>query len=162
MARGRSRPVNRHWTGFAGHGAAFMAGTIGILIAPAFYDREMVMRTRGELTVFADGAQAPGGRTQISLGLILVPEGTGTTVLWSPFTDDDAPWFWYWTGMLAYEEMVIDVVDIPGMTSVREVVDSKAMRMMRNQEIQLVAENTTIGAALSVNFSLVGRILTQE
>ncbi len=162
MARRRDRPINRHWTGFAGHGAAFTAGTLGILIGPALHDRETVMRTRGEMLVNIDATQAPGGRAQISLGLILVPEGTGTTVLWSPFTDDDAPWFWYWTGMLGYEEMVTDVIDIPGLTSVRETIDSKSMRILRNQEIQLVAENTTISSAVSVNFDVVGRILTQE
>ncbi len=162
MARRRERPVNRHWTGFAGHTAALSAGSIGILISPATHDRETVMRTRGELLVNVDGAQAPGGRAQISAGMVLVPEGTGTTVLWSPFTDDDAPWFWYWTGVLGYEEMVTDVIDVPGLTSVREVVDNKSMRIVRNQEIQLVIENTTIASAVSVNFDLVGRIPTQE
>jgi len=96
----------------------------------------------------------------VTAGLILVPEGTGTTVLWSPFTDGDAPWIWYDSSLLAYEEMVTDVVDIPLMTASRRVIDNKAMRIIRNQEVQFVVENTTIGSAASCNARVAGRVLS--
>ena len=165
MARGRSEPVNRHWTGFATAGAPFLAftvGTAGATILPAAYDRETILRTRGNLVAAIDTAGVVGQNAMISVGLILVPEGTGSTVLWSPFTDSDAPWFFYSIFNLGYEEMVTDVIDVPGLTSYRETVDSKGMRRVRNQEVQMVVENTTIGTAAAVNVSLAGRFLTQE
>jgi len=110
------------------------------------------MRTRGELLVYADGAQAPGGSVLVSLGLVLVPEGQGTTVIWDPFSDEEAPWFWYKEVSVGYEEMVVDVIDVPGITSVRIDVDSKAMRRANvDEEVQFVAVNTTNGGAMTVN-----------
>ena len=52
-----------------------------------------------------------------------------------------------------------DVVDVPGITSARRVIDSSAMRKIRNQEIQFVVENATIGLAASVNVQGQIRIL---
>ncbi len=92
----------------------------------------------------------------------MVPEGTGSTVLWSPLTDADAPWFYYSTFFLGYEEYVVDVIDSPVLTAYREIIDSKAMRRVRNQEVQLVVENTTIAGAVSVNIVAAGRMLNQE
>jgi len=94
------------------------------------------------------------------MGVILVPEGTGTTVLWSPSTDADAPWIWVTEFVLAHEELVVDVIDVPGMSSYRERIDNKAMRIIRNQEIQFVIENSTVTSALSVNAGLAGRFLS--
>jgi len=105
-------------------------------------------------------AQAPTTFISVGIGLILVPEGTGTTVLWSPITDGDAPWMWVTYFELAYEEYVTDVIDSPGMTSYREVIDSKSMRVIRNQEVQCVVENATLATAGSVNISLSGRALS--
>ncbi len=128
MARRRSgKKIDfTHWSGFASNFLAQAAGTIAATAAAAQHLPETLLRTRGGLTAFLDGTQGPTGLTQVALGMILVPEGTGSTVLWSPFTDSDAPWF-YWTCFhLGYEEAVTDVVDMPGMTSYREVIDSKA------------------------------------
>ncbi len=158
----RSSPVNRHWTGFGQGIGPIAAGTGAVTLLPAAHDRETILRTRGGLLVNVDATQAPGGLASVSVGFILVPEGTSGTVLWSPTTDADAPWFFYWAGILGYEEMVTDVVDIPAMTAARVEIDSKAMRKIRNQEIQMVAENTTIGTALSITVAVIGRILTQE
>ncbi len=79
---------------------------------------------------------------------------------WSPITDGDAPWIWVSYFELAYEEMVTDVIDVPGMSSYRELIDNKAMRIVRNQELQMVAENATIGGASSINLSVSGRTLS--
>ena len=49
------------------------------------------------------------------------------------------------------EEPVTDVVDIPVMTAVRRVIDSKAMRKVRNRELQLVIENTSPRIVVSVS-----------
>ncbi len=162
MPRGRSAPVNRHWTGLDVATFSLSAGSVALTANPAQHDRETILRTRGLLTAVLDGNQSPPTGVNVSVGLILVPEGTGTTVLWSPFADADAPWFYYTSFYLGYEEMVTDVIDVPGITSYREVIDSKAMRRIRNQEIQFVVENTTVNGAGAVDVIIGGRFLTQE
>ncbi len=160
--RSRARPANRHWTGFNVTVGSQGAGTQGINVSAAQHNPETLMRIRGSVTAYVDGVQAPGTGARISMGMILVPEGTGTTVLWSPTTDGDAPWIWFDEFLLAYEEYVTDVIDCPGISSYRSVIDSKSMRRIRNQEVQFVVENTTFSSALSINAYLGGRILTQD
>ena len=162
MARRRSELVNCHWSGFVNSFSAFGAGTVAATVQAAQHDRETLMRTRGELLAFADGSQAPGGVIDVGVGMVLVPEGTGTTVLWSPITDADVPWFWYERFTLAYEEFVTDVIDAVGAPVFRKTIDSKAMRRIRNQEVQIVAENATIGVGMSIVITANGRQLTQE
>ncbi len=114
-----------------------------------------LLRIRGEVAAWVDGTQAPAKAALISYGIILVPEGTGTTVLFDPFLDANAPWLLYGQGVIAYEEMVTDVVDVPGVTSFRHVIDNKAMRIIRpDVEMQFVVTNTTIGGALGVNLNV--------
>ncbi len=148
-----------HWLGFSNAVGAHAAGSTARELVAAQHLPETLMRTRGEALVYLDGVSAPGGLAIVSMGLILVPEGTGSTVLWSPLTDSDAPWFWYDSFHIGYEEAVVDVVDIPGITSARRVIDSKAMRINKNMEIQWVIENTTLQSAISVNVSVSGRFL---
>ena len=162
MARRRAEPVNRHWTPFSHTFLAASAGSVAATLFPAQHDRETIMRTRGNLICYADTTQAPGGLVQIDIGLIQVPEGTGTTVLWAPLTDGDAPWLFHESFFIGYEECVTDVIDVPGITSFRSVIDNKAMRRIRNQELQIVLENTTAGTAMAVNAAISGRQLTQE
>ncbi len=151
----------KHWSGFSGGATAFAAGTIAVNIAAALHEPETILRTRGSLLCYVDGAQAPGTLTQIGVGMCLVPEGTSTTVLWSPITDPDAPWFWYSRFHVGYEEMVTDVVDVPAISGYREVIDSKAMRKVpQSTEVQLVIESVTALTAVSVNLLTTGRILT--
>ncbi len=161
MARRHGKKIDyTHWTGGFGGAASFSAGTTGQTIASALHEPETLLRIRGTYAAFLDGTQTPGSQVRITAGLVLVPEGTGTTVLWSPETDSDAPWIW-WTGFdLAYEEQVTDVVAAEGMTYYREVIDNKAMRIMRNQEIQLVTENVTVTSASAVNTHFAARFLT--
>ena len=80
--------------------------------------------------------------------------GPGITPVWP------RKWFWYDTMHIGYEEMVTDVIDVPVITGGRRIIDSKAMRKVRNREVQIVVENTTIGAAAAVNVALTGRYLT--
>ena len=77
-----------------------------------------------------------------------------------PITDDKASWMWYLSTGIGYEEMVTDVIDVPGMSSVRVHVDNKAMRIIRpEEELQLVVTNTTAISAGSVNVVFTGRML---
>jgi len=118
------------------------------------------MRIRGQVVAWIDGAQAPGTNVLVSMGIHLVPDDTGTTVLVNPFTDSATKWMWYTEFNLGYEEMVTDVIDVPGITSFREVVDNKAMRKVApEQEAQLVVTNTTVATAGAVNVSWSGRFL---
>jgi len=149
-----------HWTGFALSESAQAAGVAAQTLLSAQHLPETLLRTRGQFSSYVDGNAAPGERARMGSGMILVPEGTGTTVLWSPLTDFDAPWFWLELFTLGYEEYVNDVVDCPGMTSFRSVIDSKAMRVVKNQELQWVTENATTGTALSANTDVIGRFLS--
>ncbi len=146
-----------HWTGLTGLIAAQGAGFIGLTIGAAQHLSETLLRLRGEFLCYLDGTQTPGARVLIQAGIILVPEGTGTTVLWDPFSDADAPWIWYEGFTLGYEEGVTDVIGVQVAMAKRITVDNKAMRIIRNQEMQLVVANSTLGTASSVDSSLVLR-----
>jgi len=165
MARGRrsGRKIdNLRWEVMGGTAAALAAGSVGVSILSSGASLpETVMRTRGNLLGYIDGAQAPGGLARVAVGLNVVPEGTGTTVLRLPFTDaNDPSWFYHSVFFLGYEEGVIDVVDVPGITSFREIIDSKAMRRAGpDEEVQMVVEQSTVLAAISVNVVIGGRIL---
>ena len=104
---------------------------------------ETLLRIRGEWAVQLTGAQAPGVGVSVTCGVVQVPEGTGTTVLWSPGTDVDAPWIWWDTMAMLYAEPVLDAIGT-AMAGARRVIDSKAMRKLRNTELQIVFENSTI------------------
>ncbi len=132
-----------HWTfGSFAFAAVATSATSAVNVLAAQHLPETLLRIRGEWCAWLDALSAPELQNNVTIGLIQVPEGTGTTVLWSPVTDGDAPWIWWDVMMLAYEEKVTDVVDVPGMTSGRRIIDSKAMRKLRNTEIQCVVEST--------------------
>jgi len=160
--RGGKKIDFTHWTGVQEQFLAQGAGTAGLNVSPAAHESETLLRFRGHLAVFVDGQQAPSNLATIGVGMLVVPEGTGTTVLSSPVTNPDTSWFWYEQFVLAYEEYVTDVIDCPGMTSMRVIIDSKAMRVIRNSEIQLVIENVTLNGALSVNAVVTGRFLSGQ
>ena len=140
-----------HWTRGSAQFAALAAGTQAATLFAAQHLPETHLRLRGEYCATLDGGQANAVGIGLTMGIIMVPEGTGTTVLWSPFTDGDAPWVWWDVAHLMYEEAVVDAVASQNTLSVRRVIDSKAMRKVRNQEFQFVAENTTIQAASAIN-----------
>jgi len=150
-----------HWT--YGHRtfSAFAAGTAAVQIYPANHEPETLLRLRGRLDAFIDGASIPGWRANIGVGLILVPEGSSTTVTWSPITDGDAPWIWVDYFSLSYEEAVTDVIQ-SGLSNYSTPIDNKAMRIQRNQEVQMVVENVTTGSALSANITAQFRALTGQ
>ncbi len=149
-----------HWTGVQEVFLARGAGSAGLNVLAASHEPETLMRFRGNVLCYVDAAQIPGGMVQIALGMQVVPEGTGITVANAPATNPDSPWFWYEIFTLGYEEMVTDVIDVPGATSFRATIDSKAMRIIRNEEVQLVIENVTLATALSVNCVVNGRFLS--
>ncbi len=131
-----------HWT----VGTDFQAvgvttgSTAGVTVLAAQHLPETLMRMRGESVGQLATAAASGTGARIFQGLILVPEGTGTTVLWSPQSDGDAPWIWWDVMNLAYAEQVTDVVWGTAASAARRVIDSKAMRKVRNAELQWITE----------------------
>ncbi len=146
-----------HWTGGAGQFIAQAGGTAGAALFPAQHLPETLLRIRGEWACSLNGGLANAAGAQVTIGIVQVPEGTATTVLWSPFTDSDAPWIWWDSFSLMYFEFVTDV-NYSGITAAaRRVIDSKAMRKLRNTEIQLVLENTTILTAASADVAFIGR-----
>ena len=148
------------WSG-ANH--SFLAATAGssaqLMVSDG--DRETILRIRGEIISYGDGVQDPDGALiDCALGAMVVQAGSGTTVIQAPLTDEDAPWFFYERWQLGYEEMVVDVIDVPGITSYRKTIDSKSMRILREgREVQLVFEQITLNNAMTANTSFGFRML---
>jgi len=160
MARHGKKIHYTHWTGFEATFLALGAGSSAATVGAALHEPETLLRTRGSLVCYVDAVQAPSAMAQVAIGIIPVPEGTGTTVLWSPITDSDAPWLYYSRFVVGWEEGVTDVIEVAGLGIYRETVDSKAQRILRNQETQCVIEQTTLNGAVSVNATLTGRFLS--
>ncbi len=161
-SRGRLPPKiqNLRWGGASHVFSALSAGTAAQTMITSAATKDTVMRIRGELIGHIDGAAAPIKLVDIGIGAIVMPEGQGTTVLSSPISDDDAPWLFYERFVIGYEEMVTDVIDVPGLTSFRKTIDVKAMRILRpDRELQLVVENATLNGAVSVQVAFVFRAL---
>ncbi len=159
-----SRPAKKihtlRWAGIAGASLGQAAGSVAINILAAGAPAETVLRIRGELMAWLDGAQEPSKEVLVSAGMILVPEGQGSTVIWDPFNDVNAPWIWYSEFSLTYDEQVLNVIASSVQAAKRVEIDNKAMRKGGpDEELQFVVTNTTFGGSGSVNLSLAGRIL---
>ncbi len=152
MANRRGKKIDyTHWTYSAWVSLAQGVGTsVGATVFAAQHQPETLLRFRGNHVGFLDGAGAPGEFLEVGVGLILVPEGTGSTVLWSPIADGDAPWIWVDYYHLAHEELVVDVVDVQ-LGSYRSSIDNKAMRIIRNQEVQVVTEVSNLSSGSDIN-----------
>ena len=140
-----------HWTLGTFSVQGLTAGSSAVNVFSAQHLPETLMRIRGEVVVAPATQLADGVGVSVSMGMIQVPEGTGTTVLWSPITDGDAPWIWWDTVHILYTETVTDVIATQETLSGRRVIDSKAMRKMRNTEIQFVVEQATVFSATSID-----------
>ena len=151
-----------HWTFIQDGFAAFAAGTVARNMAAAQHLPETLLRIRGEWVASLDGGLVNGVGVSVVAGLIQVPEGTGATVLWSPLTDGDAPWIWWDTFGLIYKEYVVDAVASTEASSRSRVIDSKAMRKMRNTELQWVVEQATMtgSSASAISCALSARVLS--
>jgi len=162
MARRREgRKIdNLRWNRAHGSALALSAGTAAVALISVTTLPETIMRIRGNVLTYLDATQAPGGLVLVSMGIIKVPEGTATTVVYDPQADSDAPWLWYSNFHLGYEEYVTDVIDAPGASSMRVIIDNKAMRRTRpDEEYQFVVTNTTVGGAAAINVAYATRIL---
>ena len=119
------------------------------------------MRIRGSLEVYLDVATAiaVGDMIWWAAGMIVMPEGQGSTVVSSPIADGNAPWVWYATGVLA-SELAGTWEGAEGGFFHREVIDSRAMRIIRpDRELQLVVEATDIAGTSVLNFAVNARFL---
>ena len=159
MARHAKKIDTVHWTTGDFRSAAQAAdGSVGLTVLGAQHLPETLLRIRGSYSVDMDGALAAGSGIQVALGLILVPEGTGGTVLWSPTTDGDAPWIWWDTVSLLYDEAVADVIGTQNVLCAMREIDSKAMRKVRNTELQFVAETATIAGFTARSVNIAGQV----
>jgi len=75
------------WDGGFQTALALSAGSVAATSIAAGILPTTLLRMRGELVAYVDAASAPPTLAEIGVGLHLVPEGTGTTVLNSPLTD---------------------------------------------------------------------------
>jgi len=161
MANRRGKKIDfTRWTDFSVSASALAAGSVASNAGSAGTGTETLMRTRGQLCAWIDGLEAPATSIVVSVGLIVMPEGQGSTVVSEPFADGNAPWFYFTRFTLGYEEYVTDAIAAPGLSVYRETLDVKAMRILRaDREVQFVVTNTTLISAASVNVSLTGRFL---
>jgi len=123
-------------------------------------EQETLMRIRGELVCALDSVSAPAKLVNVAIGALVVQAGSSTTVIQEPITDAEAPWLFYETFAVGYEEAVVDVIDVPGLSSFRKTIDVKAMRILRpGREVQLVAQAATLNGAMPVNMTFTFRAL---
>ncbi len=159
-ARGRGKTIDTvHWTGWFQKSTLALAagGQVAVTVTTAQHLPETLLRLRGSLMAWIDGAPTDGDLAEVGVGLIMVAEGTGTSVVWSTLLDTDAPWIWYSSFFLGYNEFVTDVISAQCLACYREVIDSKSMRKFRNHELQFVTENITVGGATPINVIANGR-----
>ena len=164
FTRGRALPVKKihtlRWESIQGASLGQAAGSVAIgAVLGAGSPAETILRLRGWVMTQFDGAKAPGVLVLVSMGMILVPEGQGSTVIWDPFNDPNAPWLWFTEVTLGYDEAVTDTIAY-GNTHQAVEIDGKAMRKgSPDEELQLVITNTTLQVASSVTTSLTARAL---
>ncbi len=156
MSRHAKKIDTVHWAGAVWQFVGQTAGTAAQTLSAAQHLPETLLRMRGSWAANFNGALAPGVGVAVAMGIIQVPEGTGTTVLWSPDVDSDAPWIWWDTMHLLYSEQVTDVVGSVMSSAGRRVIDSKAMRKIRNTELQIVIEQSTISGMSAGSINSVG------
>ncbi len=158
MARHAKKIDTVHWTLSQFASIAQSAGSVAVNLSAALHLPETLLRIRGEWAAAMSSAIPPGRGVSVVAGIIQVPEGTGTTVLWSPISDGDAPWIWWDTLHLIYAEQVADVIGSQMTSSGRRVIDSKAMRKLRNTELQVVIEQATITGLSSTPVDVAGSV----
>ena len=129
----------------AGSVAAIAFATVGTLPVT-------LLRLRGEFLSWLDAAGAPGEVVQVNAGIIFVPEGTATTVVYSPQSDANAPWLWYAAFTLGREEQVVDVIALEALAMKRIEIDNKVMRRIRlDVEVQFVIETVNVSGSPASN-----------
>jgi len=165
MARARTsggRRADLRWTlGTATVNALAAGANSFVTVVAAGNTSQTIMRTRGELLVYLDGAQAPAVLMRCAAGLLV--QQSGATPTSTPLTDGDAPFFWYDVFHLGHEESVLDAIEQVGCGIIRHMVDAKAMRVLRpDQEIALVVETATAKGSSAVNFALTARFLIAD
>ncbi len=159
---GRGKVIDKvRWTGdtiFSSPAQAASIVGIELFQAPET-EAFTIMRTRGIIALWLDGAQATSIGVHTSFGLHVVPKGTDSSVTSSPIGEAEADWFAFGHGILAYEEMVVDAVQASGMSGHRFEVDSKAMRKMKpGQEIQLVLQVATVSGLTTSSVNWAGQL----
>ncbi len=160
MARRTRKIDNLIWDHSSGSFLAQSAGSAAAIFATVGTTPVTLLRIRGQLAAYIDAASAPTKLVKCTFGLIKVPEGSGATLQYDPVDDANAPWIYWSSWFLGYEEMVTDVISVQGMSSFRETIDNKAMRRIRpDEELQVAFSNVTVGTASSVNMTYTVRWL---
>ncbi len=161
QTRSRGRRADLRWTKGAASFLALGAGSAQFAIVASGITSQTLMRTRGNLVAYMDGTSAPPKLVEVAVGMLVQQAGAVATSL--PLSDGEAPFFYYDSFMIGYEEMVTDVIDIPGISSYRAVVDVKAMRVIRpDQEIVFIVEQATTSGAGPINLAFSARFLLAD
>ncbi len=153
--RGVKKIDNLIWELSTGSVLAQAAGTSALNFSTVGTTPTTLLRLRGEIVGYLSGTQSPTGLAVLTCGIIKVPEGSSTTAQYDPVSDANAPWLWFSSYFLGYDETVVDVIQSTvAVSSFRETIDNKAMRRIRpDEELQFVVTNTTVGAARSTNIA---------
>ena len=153
---------NVFWTAAFPNSLALTAGSDSLAVITTLLRPQTILRVRGNTVVWIDGVPDAGDAVTVTQGLIVVSEGVSVSNL--PLTDPLAPWLWWDSCTVGFEEgNTGDAGGYSGLTSYRAIVDSKAMRRMRpEQDLRWVVEATTLGTAQAVNVSTALRILSGD
>jgi len=168
MGRGRTshrssgRRADLRWTGGLASFAALSAGSSAVAVLTQGNTSQTLMRVRGNVLANVEGAEAQGDSAEIGISLLLGQAGLGAAEIEStPLGDPDAPFIWYTRFVLAAVGTGAD--DALGGRVYREVVDNKAMRVIRpDQELYVVVESLTISGALAADVHVGLRMLLAD
>ena len=128
--RGSKKITRTRWFSTSNSFLGLAAGEAAINVRGDVAVAETWLRFRGRWTAWLDATPAAGDAVLVTMGLIVVSAGLGTTVLSSPFSQGDAAWLWWDQVLLAYDEISSNnpTYDIG---SARGEIDNKAMRILR-------------------------------
>ena len=164
MARQFTRRAHRptlKWDDFAFSALALSAGDTSAVVISPVTESQTIVRTRGELLCWMDGAPTPPRLIRVGIGLLVQQAGATATV--SPLTDGDAPFFWYDVVTLMSDNTAAGGAPQQPMASSRAVVDGKAMRVLRpDQDIFVVIETADVVGASASDIGFDGRFLIAD
>jgi len=166
VARGRSGAIhNKEWTAACIDGTSLdiAIGTVAVFVMFTADEAETLLRTRGNLLTILD-ASAVNENATIAVGIGVVSAraaAAGAASVPRPATEGAYPWIWYgWFNVTSGIEAAV----IPQYLGERLMIDSKAMRKIKETEVVVlvfeVCESTDQGGQVSLFGGL--RVLTGD
>ena len=152
MARGSGRRTDYVWNGVQ-NSLTVTSGSLNAITVITVTQPGIIMRLRGSIVASLD-SPTENEKTAVAMGIIRTTEeqiAVGVTAIPNPGLDLDADWIWHSFLPL---QAVLDVTTGVGSTeqSGRLIVDSKAMRKMRQSEsLTYVVDNAAVSGTPEID-----------